>query len=337
MPHQIGGAGVMNGELPNSTAGMCAATLCLDRGTADAVKQAIARKNGIFAGDLDDYARFNTDMLLLQKLQRSEVPIWVIGFDRDRSAAVAAANAIQQSLHGRGNLIAVSDKSDPTLILQAVRAGCGEYLTLPVAVDQLAEALDRVRTRLNVQKPASAKPLGRILAMLGARGGAGATTLAVHLGCFLVKQYGKKTLILDEHRRLGHVSLYLGEDEANYHFYELVQNIARLDESLLQGFVIHHSSCLDILPSPDCFDDSANVSLDDIQRAIRFLGQNYEFVVIDTPPVSRYADALAVATIAGRVLILSRAKMTSYKNTREMMRRLETTRAQVLGGVINHF
>ena len=283
MPHQIGGAGVMNGELPNSTAGMCAATLCLDRGTADAVKQAIARKNGIFAGDLDDYARFNTDMLLLQKLQRSEVPIWVIGFDRDRSAAVAAANAIQQSLHGRGNLIAVSDKSDPTLILQAVRAGCGEYLTLPVAVDQLAEALDRVRTRLNVQKPASAKPLGRILAMLGARGGAGATTLAVHLGCFLVKQYGKKTLILDEHRRLGHVSLYLGEDEANYHFYELVQNIARLDETLLQGFVIHHSSCLDILPSPDCFDDSGNVSLDDVQRAIRFLGHNYEFVVIDCP------------------------------------------------------
>ena len=82
---------------------------------------------------------------------------------------------------------------------------------------------------------------------------------------------------------MGHVSIYLGEDEANYHFYELVQNIARLDETLLQGFVIHHSSCLDILPSPDCFDDSANVSLDDVQRAIRFLGQNYEFVVIDCP------------------------------------------------------
>ena len=125
--------------------------------------------------------------------------------------------------------------------------------------------------------------MGRILALLGARGGAGATTLAVHLGCFLVRQYGKRTLILDEHRRLGHVSLYLGEDEGNYHFYELVRNIARLDEILLDGFVIHHSSCLDILPSPDVFDDSANVSLDDIQRAIRFLGQNYEFVVIDCP------------------------------------------------------
>ncbi len=272
-----------SGNVSGSAAGLCAATLCLDRETTEVVKKAVARKNGIFAGELDEYARFNTDMLLLQKLQRSEVPIWVIGFDRDRAAAVTAANAIQQSLHGRGNLVAVSDKSDPNLILEAVRAGCGEYLTRPLTVDQLAEALDRVRSRLNVQKPVSAKPLGKILAILGARGGAGATTLAVHLGCFLVKQYGKKTLILDEHRRLGHVSLYLGEDEANYHFYELVRNIARLDESLLQGFVIHHSSRLDILPSPDCFDDSANVSLDDIQRAIRFLGQNYEFVVIDCP------------------------------------------------------
>jgi pilus assembly protein CpaE len=283
LPNQIGECDVRSGELSGSAVGLCAATLCVDRETAEAVKQAVTRKSGTFAGELDEYSRYNSDPLLLQNLQRAEVPVWVIGFDRDRAAAVEAANAIQQILHGRGNLVAISGKSDPAFILEAMRAGCGEYLSRPVAVDQLSEALDRVRSRLSVQKPPAAKPLGRILAMLGARGGAGATTLAVHLGCFLVKQYGKKTLILDEHRRLGHVSLYLGEDEANYHFYELVQNIARLDETLLQGFVIHHSSCLDILPSPDCFDDSANVSLDDVQRAIRFLGQNYEFVVIDCP------------------------------------------------------
>lgn len=283
MPNQNGEHDVRSGELSGSAAGLCAATLCVDGDTAEAVKQAVTRKNGSFAGELGEYSQYRSDALLLQSLQRAEAPVWVIGFDRDRAAAVAAANAIQTLLHGRGNLIAISGKSDPAFILEAMRAGCGEYLSQPVAVEQLAEALDRVRSRLSVQRPPAAKPIGRILAVLGARGGAGATTLAVHLGCFLAKQYGKKTLILDEHRRMGHVSIYLGEDKASYHFYELVQNIARLDETLLQGFVIHHSSCLDILPSPDCFDDSANVSLDDVQRAIRFLGQNYEFVVIDCP------------------------------------------------------
>ena len=272
-----------NERVGEGTSGVCAATLCADAETATAVKQAIARKNGHFAGELADYSHYDSDPLLVQKLQRADVPLWVIDFDRDRQAAVQAADALQKVLHGRGSLIAVSAKADPALILEAMRAGCAEYLTKPVAADQVAEALDRLRSRLSVRQPLAAKPSGRILALLGARGGAGTTTLAVHLGCFLVRQYGKRTLILDEHRRLGHVSLYLGEDEANYHFYELVRNIARLDEILLDGFVIHHSSCLDILPSPDVFDDSANVSMEDIQRAIRFLGQNYEFVVIDCP------------------------------------------------------
>ncbi len=140
-----------------------------------------------------------------------------------------------------------------------------------------------MRSRLSVPQADAAKARRPDSGHAGARGGAGATTLAVHLGCFLVGAVWQEDADSGRASPLGHVSLYLGEDEANYHFYELVQNIARLDESLLQGFVIHHSSCLDILPSPDCFDDSANVSLDDMQRAIRFLGQNYEYVVIDCP------------------------------------------------------
>ena len=268
---------------PSEPAQLCVASLCVDGSTVDALRQAVIQKGGSFAGGVDSYTRYESDVLLLQKLQRAELPVWVVGFDRDRAAAVEACNAIQRHSHGRCNVIAVSDRSDPVLMLEAMRAGCSEYLTLPVVVDQVDEALDRLYTRFCSRRLTTPKPVGRIVAILGVRGGAGATTLAVHLGCFLVRQYGKKTLILDEHRRLGDVSLYLGKDDANYHFYELVRNVSRLDESLLKGFVIHHSDCLDILPSPDCFDDSANVELDDIQRAIRFLGQNYEYVVIDCP------------------------------------------------------
>ncbi len=273
----------LTSEQHNDATGLCIATLCVDAETAAAVKQAVIRKNGNFAGEMEDYAHYDSDPLLLQKLEQAELPVCVIDFDAHRLAATAAAGALQQRLHGRGNLIAVSSHADPALILETMRAGCGEYLTKPVSAEQVAEALDRLHTRMSTAKAARAKPSGRVLALLGSRGGAGTTTLAVHLGCFLVRQYGKRTLILDEHRRLGHVSLYLGENENSYHFYELVRNVARLDEILLDGFVIHHSQLLDILPSPDIFDDSANVSLDDIQRAIRFLGHNYEFVVIDCP------------------------------------------------------
>lgn len=65
--------------------------------------------------------------------------------------------------------------------------------------------------------------------------------------------------------------------------------------------------------------------------------RSFKFVVLDTPPVSRYADGLAVATIVGRVLSLSRAKYTPYNDTRNMMRRLAATQSRILGAVINHF
>lgn len=281
-PYQIGEHDVSSLD-GKPDAELCVATLGVDGGTADAVRQALVPRGGSFAGEMQDYARRDACRQVVERLQRAEIAVCVIDFDNDREAAAQAANSLQQALHGRGTLIAVSAKSEPALILEAMRAGCSEYLTKPIAVDQLAEALHRLKTRVSSRKPARSKPRGRVLALLGARGGAGTTTLAVHLGCFLVRQHSKKTLILDEHSRLGHVSLYLGEDQANYNFYELVRNISRLDEALLQGFVIHHSHCLDILPSPDVFDDSANVPLEDVQRAIRFLGENYEFVVIDCP------------------------------------------------------
>ena len=278
----IGKEREVNSEQPfNGLTGLCAATVCVDPETLAAVNEAVSRNNGVLAGELQDYT--GSDPLLWQTLERAEFSVCLIDFDRDRAAAVEAANRLQQAMHGHTSLIAVSSHSDPVLILEAMRAGCGEYLTKPIGGTQLIDALSRLRARLSARQQLPIKPTGRILALLGARGGAGTTTLAVHLGCFLVRQYGKRTLILDEHRRLGHVSLYLGEDDGNYHFYELVRNIARLDEILLDGFVIHHSSCLDILPSPDVFDESGNVPMDDIQRAIRFLGQNYEFVVIDCP------------------------------------------------------
>jgi Mrp family chromosome partitioning ATPase len=65
--------------------------------------------------------------------------------------------------------------------------------------------------------------------------------------------------------------------------------------------------------------------------------KRYEHVVIDTSPLSEYSDALAVATLVGRVLMVTRAKHTHYKATREMMRRLAATQSQVVGAVVNHY
>jgi receptor protein-tyrosine kinase len=64
---------------------------------------------------------------------------------------------------------------------------------------------------------------------------------------------------------------------------------------------------------------------------------SYHFVIIDTPPVSAFADGLAVATVAGRALVVNRAAHTPYDAMKELLRRLATAESQLLGAVLNRF
>jgi Mrp family chromosome partitioning ATPase len=63
----------------------------------------------------------------------------------------------------------------------------------------------------------------------------------------------------------------------------------------------------------------------------------FDFVIIDTPALTRFSDGLAVASLAGRVLAVSRARHTLAKDSRDMVRHLATTRSEIVGAVINHF
>ncbi len=265
-----------------SRAGICVITVCIDSGSAGKVREAALREYCNLVGELPDYSPREGELQPLLKAQNAEASVCVVDFDKDHERAIQAATTLQQILDGRTTLIALSEKNDPALILEAMRAGCGEYLIKPLSVEALCESLLRIRGRLNSGKSAH-RTMGKNLAFLGCRGGAGTTTLAVHLAVFLSRAFGKKVLIADQHRQLGHVGLYLGQDGASYDFYELVRNVGRLDQTLLNSFVTHHSSGLDILPSSSVLDGVPNVSLDAVEHAIHFLAEAYEFVILDSP------------------------------------------------------
>jgi protein-tyrosine kinase len=74
-----------------------------------------------------------------------------------------------------------------------------------------------------------------------------------------------------------------------------------------------------------------------LERLMSEFRRQYDFVVIDTPAVSHYADALQIATVAQRVLVVSRAEATSFSSLKDMLRRLGVTESKILGAVINRF
>ncbi|HEY1726737.1 MAG TPA: polysaccharide biosynthesis tyrosine autokinase [Steroidobacteraceae bacterium] len=65
--------------------------------------------------------------------------------------------------------------------------------------------------------------------------------------------------------------------------------------------------------------------------------RSYDFVLIDTPPVSQFADGLAIATAATRVLVVTRTESTSFSSMKDLARRLGPTQARIMGAVLNKF
>jgi protein-tyrosine kinase len=73
------------------------------------------------------------------------------------------------------------------------------------------------------------------------------------------------------------------------------------------------------------------------RRLVSDWRSSFDFVIIDTPAIGKFADGLAVATVAERALIACRAKHTTYRGFKDMLRRLAMAETRVMGAVMNYF
>jgi protein-tyrosine kinase len=65
--------------------------------------------------------------------------------------------------------------------------------------------------------------------------------------------------------------------------------------------------------------------------------KKYNMIIIDTPPITEFADGLAIASFADQVVVVGRSGSTPLKNMKEMLRRMAGTQSRIVGAVINSF
>jgi pilus assembly protein CpaE len=168
---------------------------------------------------------------------------------------------------------------DSESIIDAMRSGCTEYLEKPLVADRVQEALVQLARKKRDSLVSSVQ--GKLVTLMGVKGGVGTTTLAVHLAYSLAKR-GKRVLLVDHHPELGEATLHLGLEHHNYGFYELACNLNRMDAELLQGFVLKHESGLEVLASPEGIGMTPKTTPEAVQQTLRFLLRMYDYVVVDT-------------------------------------------------------
>jgi pilus assembly protein CpaE len=208
-------------------------------------------------------------------------------------------------------IIAFSSEVAADKILEAIRSGASEFIAKPVEDKVLMEALRRLRRHLTPRAAQAPRSAAKVLTFFSTKGGSGATTVACNAAVSLARM-GKSVLLLDLDLQLGELALFLGL-KPRYTILDLVSNLHRADEALLKTFVVKHESGVHLLAGPDAPEREGVVGGDQIRKAIQFLREHYEYVVIDTP--NNYYDyVVATLDVADRMFLVCTADLPSLRN-----------------------
>jgi pilus assembly protein CpaE len=245
--------------------------------------------------------------------------VGVISLDSNPDQAIELVERMAAEAPGTA-ILAASESGDGQLILRTMRAGAREFLTLPLASDELDAALARV----SQQKFGSAESGGRsceIYAIAGATGGVGTTSTAVNLGCVLASDPQNSVALLDLDLALGDADVFL-DSIPDYTLADVVQNVSRLDIQLLKRSLTKHSSGLYLLPRPVELQDALTITEDSIRKVIGLLKASFTHLIIDLSKTYSSIDMAAVEN-ATKVVLVTQLDLPCLRNVVRLMMSFE--------------
>lgn len=240
--------------------------------------------------------------------------IGLVSIDNDPEKALDLV-ALLSANHPECSVLIISSSSEGDLILRAMRAGAKEYLTQPVTLQDLLNALDRIGTQRAGSGGQSRN--SSVISVAGVTGGVGSTSVAVNLGCALAGEEGNSVALVDLDLCLGDADVLL-DAIPDYTLIDVTQNISRLDFSLLKRSLTKHSSGLFLLPRPVQMEDAALIRPDDLNRVIGLLKATFSHVILDLSKSYTPLDLLSIK-LSDQVLLISQLDLPCLRNLVRLM------------------
>jgi pilus assembly protein CpaE len=207
---------------------------------------------------------------------------------------------------------------NPMNIVAAMRAGASEYIDRQSGAEVLAEAFTRFTAARTKSRGSAGK--ARVFTVVNAKGGAGATTLAVNTAIALQQNHGQTALV--DFAPIGHAALHLNL-RPSFGVMDALQNLHRMDASLLDGLMTPTKDGLHLLAGPQQ-PDSATPTAGELARLFDLLVNHYRYVVVDC---SGRVDATTrlLSDLSNAVLMVAQTDVVSLWSTGRIRPFLEET------------
>ena len=213
-------------------------------------------------------------------------------------------------------ILVTSSSTDGNLILRAMRAGVKEFIPAPAKIEDLLAALERIADNKWGRGENRARG-STIIAICGATGGVGTTSLAVNLGCCLAADHRNSVALVDIDLCLGDADVFL-DSIPDYTLVDVAQNVTRLDFTLLKRSLTKHSSGLYLLPRPVQLEDIQHVTAEDLRRVIGLMKATFTHVIIDCSKSYSAIDMVALE-MAQHVLLVTQLDLPCLRNVVRLM------------------
>jgi capsular exopolysaccharide synthesis family protein len=262
--------------------------------------------------------------------------VGVIFLGESLHSRVHGPDQVQQELNTRliGTLPDVRRLPfNPTLRLEGPGASSVvRPIRSQVMADEVAGYAESIRRLRNILLLAESETPIRSLLVTSALAGEGKSTTALHLAMSRASQR-KRTLLIDADLRYPTLHTRLGLPET--------PGLA----AVLTGAMSFSDAVLDVPGNPDLFilpagraeSRASDLVGPGILTLLAEASQDFDFVVIDAPPLLAFAEALQLATAVDGVAVITCAGSSSTQSVSAVLSALASVNARVVGVVLNRF
>ena len=202
-------------------------------------------------------------------------------------------------------VIAIGGVNDINLYREMIDAGISDYLVKPLSEKSLISALTQSEMRKSAAKVDAKGEEGEkpsLIAVLGTRGGVGASTVAMNLAWLMSRDMKRETMLLDLDLQCGTIALAL-DVEPSHGLREVLDNPARIDSLFVTSVAVKCGDRLSVLASEEAVDDDVSYNTTAISMLLDELRRQAACVVVDVPRNAAAARAVVLSVATDVVVV----------------------------------
>jgi pilus assembly protein CpaE len=278
---------------------------------------ALEIKNQKVKGDLEKVIASTGGFKTQPFSASSEYDLLILEMGDDTEKGFNLIHSIHAS--GQVEIFLTSPHLDPDLLIRALRGGVKEFFHQPIKSEEVKNALAKFKELMKTRQKGEKKERGKIINVIGSKGGVGTTTIAVNLATSLIESSKppSSVALIDMNLLFGEIPLFLNL-QSNFNWGELAKNITRLDSAYLMGILSKHQSGLYVLPSPTGLDGMNVATPEIIERILDQMKDVFDFIVIDGGQ-SLDDISLKIMEISDFVLLISILSLPCLANLKKLL------------------